>query len=187
MLLFENLSQLANDCITELLELMDFQHTTALGYSLIEENYKSNIKVLEECENLRQELFPNEILSSLDRIRSAIAKEKFPNIDERKSNYINTINKSIIIYACSIFDDFLNRSIKFLLLKHPQKLNSEKKAIPFYEFLLKEKDVIIESIIDREIYELSYKRIDERIQELSKTFELDLEYTEGETTFFQIK
>lgn len=184
MLLFENLSPLANDCISQMLELFPFLEDTKLGYDLIEEMHKSNLKAIEETGQLQKKLFPNKGLTSLDAIRIKVAKMKFPNIEEKQHSYVMAINKSIIIYGCAIFDDFLNQTIRSLLIRYPQKIASEKKVIPFYEFLQEEKVTIIESIVEKEIYELSYKRIDERIGDLSKRFELDLEYSESETSFF---
>ena len=104
------------------------------------------------------------------------SKKGVHSLGSSKDSYINRINRSIVIYACSIFDFFLNETIRLTILKKPNLLSSEKKTIPFYELLINSKEEIIESVVDKYIHELSYKSISDRIKYMSDKFELDISF-----------
>jgi hypothetical protein len=180
----EKLDQLFTDTFSELMELSSFQQSTVIGYNLIEEKHEAHLKYLEEQIPLSDR---GKKLTMLDRIRREVKIRQVHSIGEKKDVYVNTINKSIIIYACSVFDFFLNEIFRYLLIGNLQKLASEKKAIQYHELILNSKEAIIESLIEKEIHEVSYKRIDVRIKYLSDTFDLDLEFTNDETYFFSNK
>lgn len=177
----KTIQQLFDDSFLELMELLAFQNKTREGYNLIEERHVSHMKSMAEQIRLYKE---DKGMPSLINLRRSIEINRYSSLGDNHSKYVNTINRSIIIYACSIFDNFLNQTIKSLLLIFPIKLSTEKNSIPYHEFILNTKEKIIESLIEKEIYEWSYKRIDERIKDLSTKFELDFEYSTDQTNFF---
>jgi hypothetical protein len=170
----KDLDELFWNTFNELMELSAFQNSTTIGFDLIEEKYQAYFKSIEGKKGSR-----------LEQMRYLISGPH--NLGDKQSTYLALINKSIIIYACSIFDYYLNQSLTLLFLIYPKVLASEKKTVPYHQFILNNKDDLLKSIIEKEIYEISYKKIDERIKYLSHKFQLDFEYTEFEIAFFSHK
>lgn len=182
--MYEKFDQLFNNILSELLDLLTFKAETEKSYILNTEKYNN---LIESFEKEMESAFGTNHPKTLVSIKKQIKIADGINFRRNGESYLNKINQYIIISSCSYFDNFLNEITRLFLQIKPSVLASDKKSISFYELIQKSRELIIESIIDKEVFELSYKRIDERIKYLSEKFELDIESTEEEVTFFSNK
>ena len=171
----EKLEELYLNILMELIELPSFKNSTLIGYDLIEKQYSEHMKVIEAQISDTKEK-PKKSSLEMIRLKLNASKKGIHSLGNSKDAYINRINKSIVIYACSIFDFFLTETIRLTILEKPNLLSSEKKTIPFYELLINSKEEIIESVIDKYIHEFSYKSVSDRIKYMSDKFELDITF-----------
>jgi hypothetical protein len=178
--LVENCSELMWDTISELLKLLSFQEDAKAGYRLREQKYD---ELQNEIRNRFKEINSgSEKPSSLQKIRASVQLNDFEN--RHPVHFEDTINNSVIIYSCSIFDVYLNKTLEHLFEANPRILSTSKKTISYETVFTKSFEIIKADIINREINELSYKRIDERINFMSEKFDLDIEFVEAKTVYF---
>lgn len=94
-----------------------------------------------------------------------IRPESIANLDE-------VYCRSLVISTISLLDSFLSDVTRILFLLHPQALPTEKQIKLDDILKAQSKEKIIESIIERHVHELSYKKLEDRVRALAKTFGL---------------
>lgn len=174
MTLSQNLDELFLDTVFELTELSSFKTSTEAGYDLMEKKYKERYQAL--LDNLSK----SGKRTSLDliRIKVSVTQDGLLDLKGKKEQFIDRINKSLIIHACSIFDYFLNQTVLLILSNNPQLLSNEKRTIQYHELVKYSKEELLESILERFIHDLSYKSISDRIKQMDEMFDLELDFTE---------
>ena len=163
----------------ELFKLIAFKSDSTSAFMQKKNTYKEN---KEELEREFLDIEENGRLDALYKIRKQVKLGSDMVTDV--IHFETTLKNSILIYACSIFDFYLSKLTEFLYQHNPRTLATSKKSIAYDKILTEPFNMMISNIIEREVHEISYKRIDERVKYLSDKFELDIEFVDAQPSRF---
>jgi hypothetical protein len=166
---FTNLQRTLYD---NLIDILGFQIDTPKLHEKFKNDKEELIKYIEAG---KHDISDQE---TINRMMTTIKLEK-----DKVGRYPKIVYTMSLIYSIAHFEAFLNDTIKKLLELIPKALISRKQMS--YEEILKynSKKEIIDSIIERELMELTFKNISDQIEYLSLKFKIQFKYVKGEATW----
>lgn len=156
-----------------LFDILGFQTDTPK----LHEKFKKDKEAL--IEYILEGNYNNEDQETIDRMIENIKSEK-----EKVDRYPKIVYSMSLVYALAHFEAYLRDTLKKLLEIFPKTLSTSKKQMS-YEDILKHSsgEKIIDSIIERELIEVSFKNITDQIEYLASKFNIRFEYEKGEATW----